>query len=326
MQVKSDGKDEKSVGRKWKEEEEIDSRLLEKVSYDLEDFPLQCREHVLERYAKKEIPWHWHSELEFLYVAKGEITCFVNNFTSVLKEGSGIFINMRESHRFQLSGGIGDIRSILLPAPFIFGKNNGFYKRYIAPIAGSGRYQYILLGQEKQWEKQVVKQMEEIRSCFENKLSEQMPSVVRNICTIWELFYRNREKITVTDPKQVMNPAQSRLQQMISFIQNHYSDPIALADIARAANISQSEAARCFKKYLGTAPVNYLIQYRLEAAKEKLQTSSLSVTDVAIQCGFESVSYFDRVFRKKYWLTPKEFRSNMEQDTSEMDKKTRNGE
>lgn len=43
-----------------------------------------------------------------------------------------------------------------------------------------------------------------------------------------------------------------------------------------------------------------------------LQSSETSITEIAMQCGFESVSYFDRVFRKYYWLTPKEFRGNMD--------------
>ena len=121
-----------------------------------------------------------------------------------------------------------------------------------------------------------------------------------------------RQEIPVTDPSQVRSPSQIRLQQMLAFIRRHYSEPITLGDIAGAANISQSEAARCFKKNLDVTPFNYLILYRLEAAKAMLQSSETSITEIAMQCGFESVSYFDRVFRKYYWLTPKEFRGYMD--------------
>ena len=297
------------MGGKWSQKESA-SNMLEQVTYEIADFPIHSRECVLEGKDRMVLPWHWHSQVEFLYVEKGEITCCVNTSSILLKEHEGIFINSKESHSILRNVGAGLIKTILLPA--VFGTDNYFYKECIKPIAHQEQYQYILLTSEKDWQKDILSEMEKLRCYCEKNIEKKMSSIIFSVCRIWEKLANFRQEIPVTDPSQVRSPSQIRLQQMLAFIRRHYSEPITLGDIAGAANISQSEAARCFKKNLDVTPFNYLILYRLEVAKAMLQSSETSITEIAMQCGFESVSYFDRVFRKYYWLTPKEFRGNMD--------------
>ena len=297
------------MGGKWSQKESA-SNMLEQVTYEIADFPIHSRECVLEGKDRMVLPWHWHSQVEFLYVEKGEITCCVNTSSILLKEHEGIFINSKESHSILRNVGAGLIKTILLPAEF--GTDNYFYKECIKPIAHQEQYQYILLTSEKDWQKDILSEMEKLRCYCEKNIEKKMSSIIFSVCRIWEKLANFRQEIPVTDPSQVRSPSQIRLQQMLAFIRRHYSEPITLGDIAGAANISQSEAARCFKKNLDVTPFNYLILYRLEVAKAMLQSSETSITEIAMQCGFESVSYFDRVFRKYYWLTPKEFRGNMD--------------
>ena len=299
------------MGGKWSQKESA-SNMLEQVTYEIADFPIHIRECVLEGKDRMVLPWHWHSQVEFLYVEKGEITCCVNTSSILLKEHEGIFINSKESHSILRNVGAGRIKTILLPAEFVFGTDNYFYKECIKPIAHQEQYQYIRLTSEKDWQKDILSEMEKLRCYCEKNIEKKMSSIIFSVCRIWEKLANFRQEIPVTDPSQVRSPSQIRLQQMLAFIRRHYSEPITLGDIADAANISQSEAARCFKKNLDVTPFNYLILYRLEVAKAMLQSSETSITEIAMQCGFESVSYFDRVFRKYYWLTPKEFRGNMD--------------
>lgn len=296
---------------KW-QQETSDSSMLEQITYEISDFPICSREWTLENYDRGVLAWHWHSQVEFLYVEKGEITCCVNTSSILLKEHEGIFINSKESHSILRNVGAGHIKTILLPAEFVFDTNNYFYKECIKPIAHQEQYQYIRLSGEKDWQREILTEMEKLRCYCEKNIAKKMSSAIFSVCRIWEKLANFRQEIPVTDPSQVRSPSQIRLQQMLSFIRRHYAEPITLSDIAGAANISQSEAARCFKKNLDVTPFNYLIQYRLEVAKAMLQSSEMSITEIAMQCGFDSVSYFDRVFRKYYWLTPKEFRGNMD--------------
>lgn len=138
------------MGGKWSQKESA-SNMLEQVTYEIADFPIHIRECVLEGKDRMVLPWHWHSQVEFLYVEKGEITCCVNTSSILLKEHEGIFINSKESHSILRNVGAGRIKTILLPAEFVFGTDNYFYKECIKPIAHQEQYQYILLTSEKDW-------------------------------------------------------------------------------------------------------------------------------------------------------------------------------
>jgi transcriptional regulator GlxA family with amidase domain len=91
---------------------------------------------------------------------------------------------------------------------------------------------------------------------------------------------------------------------MLSYIYENYAEPVTLADIAKAADISRSEAGRCFHTYMGCSPVEALIQYRLQMAHQLLSERTQTLQQISCACGFNSVSYFSRQFKKKYGYTP----------------------
>ncbi len=65
---------------------------------------------------------------------------------------------------------------------------------------------------------------------------------------------------------------------------------------------------RFFREIAGVSPIRYLISYRLERACSLLVHTTQSVTDIALECGFENISYFIRKFREEKGCTPKEYR------------------
>ena len=114
----------------------------------------------------------------------------------------------------------------------------------------------------------------------------------------------SHKKEGVTDQQTLI-----RLQKMLRYIQEHFSEDITLKQLSASAGISRSEAGRCFKKYYAQSPMAYVTLYRLKYAQELLWKSSLSVNEVACQCGFKDSSYFVKVFRKHLNQTPSEYRS-----------------
>lgn len=95
---------------------------------------------------------------------------------------------------------------------------------------------------------------------------------------------------------------------MLSWIDNHYAEKIALNDIARAGQLSRSECCRYFKRMLHTTPLNYVTDYRLQKSAVLLQQADSSITEVAYQVGFNSTSYFIEKFRKAMNMTPLAYR------------------
>ena len=93
---------------------------------------------------------------------------------------------------------------------------------------------------------------------------------------------------------------------MLSYIYEHYTETVTLEDISNAANISRSEAGRCFNTYMGCSPIDALIQHRLQMAQKLLNEKTQTLQQISYACGFNSVNYFSRQFKKTYGYSPRQ--------------------
>ena len=103
---------------------------------------------------------------------------------------------------------------------------------------------------------------------------------------------------------------ESKLLLVTDYINDNIASEIKLLDLASLAGISQYHFSRLFKKSLGISPNQYVIKQRVEGAKSLLKNPELSVTDVALQCGFNSHSHFGQHFRRFTGFTPKQYRAS----------------
>ncbi len=99
-----------------------------------------------------------------------------------------------------------------------------------------------------------------------------------------------------------------QLKRVTDYIHDHLEQEIRLSDLAAQLDVSQFHFSRCFKQSMGMPPHQYVIQQRVEQAKQLLDVSELSIADVALQCGFSSQSHFGQWFRKLRGMTPKAYR------------------
>ena len=119
-----------------------------------------------------------------------------------------------------------------------------------------------------------------------------------------------RQYMTVC-PQPVMYEGglpQRQLLQVLDYIDAHLHQELKLADLASLLGISEFHFSRRFKQVLGTTPHQYLLQQRIERAKQLLKQSDRSISDIALTCGFNSHSHLSKQFRKLTGITPKAYR------------------
>lgn len=92
------------------------------------------------------------------------------------------------------------------------------------------------------------------------------------------------------------------------YMEQHYMDDITVAKLAALGYVSPSCFNRRFKKEIGITPIEYLIEIRIERSKTLLRRKNISVTEIAMRCGFSSNSHFSSCFQSRLGITPSEYR------------------
>ena len=96
--------------------------------------------------------------------------------------------------------------------------------------------------------------------------------------------------------------------KVLSYINTHYMEDITLEDLASHVHLSRHYLVHLFRNETGKTPFEFITSTRLEQAKRLLSCTNLSIAEIAIQCGFESSSYFCRRFRTAFGTTPRAFK------------------
>ena len=102
---------------------------------------------------------------------------------------------------------------------------------------------------------------------------------------------------------------QRQLLQVLDYIDAHLGSEMTLADLAELVGMSQFHFGRLFKQSLGLSPYQYLLQQRVERAKQLLKQTDKPVVEIALDCGFNSHSHLGRKFRQLTGITPKAYRT-----------------
>lgn len=102
-----------------------------------------------------------------------------------------------------------------------------------------------------------------------------------------------------------------RIGQVVSALEEDFSRPWRLPDMAKDARMSVNNLLLTFKGALGTSPINYLLQVRIRKAMEMLRSSSSTISEIAFKVGFSDSNYFSRQFKRVAGVSPREFRNSI---------------
>ncbi|MCX7707790.1 MAG: ATP-binding protein, partial [Anaerolineae bacterium] len=102
--------------------------------------------------------------------------------------------------------------------------------------------------------------------------------------------------------------AQRLVRQAMAYIQENYAEPLSREQIAAHVGLSDDYLTSCFRKELGLTPMAYLNRYRIQQARQLLKNTHKSITEIALDVGFSSSSYFSRIFRRETGMSPEAYR------------------
>lgn len=276
------------------------------------DSAFPCASYIDGYHGERDVyPWHWHEELELAYVTQGECRVSVNDHTFLLREGEGCIINRRILHTYSGHGSTEAVLPNLLfhPALLYGTRDSVFWQNYVKKLVFSADFTHVVFSPSTTWQAQILDLSRSAYSLMEEKPYGFEFRVRAALSEILLLLLENR---TAASKEPAQNQIEmDRLLNMMSFIHMHYAEPLQVKQIADSASISTRGCLRCFQNIIGTTPMQYVMDVRIQKAKHLLSESRLSILETASACGFQSESYFIKIFRERTGLTPAKFKKGL---------------
>ena len=257
-------------------------------------------------------PMHWHDEMEIIKIIKGKYIVNINLKEYVVEEGDIVILKPCTLHSFKqyenekmasktimfdlsmLNSNVTDACSIKYFTPFLDNKVS---------------YPSILKPSDKGY-KNIKNCIDKLFLCYEEK-NEFFELQLKSY--LFELFYiLFKECFEIHDcSTKIKDDTTNDIKAILEYIKINYMNPISIKDLANVVNFSEHYFMRFFKKYMGMTCVDYINEYRLKIATNLLETTDMSIMEIAVKVGVNNISYFNKIFKKKFNLTPKEYRKNL---------------
>lgn len=255
---------------------------------------------------------HFHNDLEILYILEGELDIFIHSEHTIYRSGEFVIINPREMHELSSIN-----HSIILSLQI----DTSFCKHYYPAL------KYIVfdsnsLSNQRQ-HTEIIHQLLIISNTY---FSKEKLFEFRTMSLLNELFIQLMQHIPLhiltKKEREQSSIILNRIQRLIDYIEDGYSNKLLLNDLAAKENLSLSYLSHFFKAYFQISFQDYLTKVRCERAKYLLLSSDLRLLDICYSCGFSDIKYMNKGFYKLYGYTPKEFRNtktNIHSDSSTID-------
>lgn len=148
--------------------------------------------------------------------------------------------------------------------------------------------------------------------CIEQELKEQKPGYQETVLLYFNLFMidccRQALRSGVTSHFRQPRPRDARLEELRRYLDSHFADPLTLASLAQQVCVTPEYLCRAFKEYTGKSVFDYLLNRRIQEAMILLRSGDDKVSNIAMECGFNDLSYFSRKFKATVGRSPAAYR------------------
>lgn len=234
---------------------------------------------------------HWHGFIEIEFVIDGNCTHQYNGKLYHVKRGDAWIFTAHDSHIAICDKGLNVTKVSVKPE--LLHERLQKYLGFSHPLHCSFDETELHMIQDR------------LNTLFDEQEHPKMMTRVKASSIINELVLEVVRKSPVIPEKQNLGI----ISDVVSWMHGNYKKDISLTQIAELFSLTPNYLGRLFKNALGISYNDYLNSIRLKCACDLLVTSDNSIKVIAIECGFNSVEYFNSIFKKHYGITPSQYRA-----------------
>lgn len=282
----------------------IGSNQQEQTQHGSYDFPFAIYTNQLNLNVLGFINWHWHDEIQFIVITKGEIVVNIEQHSIILKEGESVFINSGILHSCKpYQDPSSTYICINVHPKYLIGYTGSIiHRQYINPYLKNPDFSYFYF--KNNTHESIIKALNEIIVLYEEKKFGYEYLIYMMMVKLWWNVINLKPKNNPQNIK-IMN---ARIKEILSYIHIHYREKIVINDIANHVNLCLSECCRIFKKNMNCTISDYIIDFRIEKSLNDLLYSDKSISEVSYNNGFSTPSFFINKFKQKTGITPQKYR------------------
>lgn len=252
---------------------------------------------------------HEHNFNELVIVFEGEGTHYTTNEKYHISQGDIFLIKPGTKHGYNNTKNLKIINLLYLPQQL----NLSFYDLSNSPgyhalfeVEPAMRQQHGFKGR-LHLSSGKLEYIKKLIHSIDKELNSAKPEAlfmaVSYFMQIIGILSRSYTKTEIPEQMEILS-----LSEVITHIESNYQHKITIADLTKKAFMSEITLYRMFKKAFNMSPVNYIISVRISAAREMLNNSNLSISEIAWKTGFPDSNYFSRAFKKLTGLSPRLYR------------------
>ncbi|MDF2961097.1 MAG: AraC family transcriptional regulator [Paenibacillus sp.] len=254
---------------------------------------------------------HWHEEAEFFYVIEGKTVFQVDTEYFEVKAGEAVFIHGGEIH----AGYAVDSGSACKFAAVVFDLNllnsstyDALQSRYLVPLQEKARMLPSHIRGTEPWEQNVLRSVTTVFDAYSRQLPGYELVVKAHLYLILSEIEAAGRWVQRGQASSADSGKIDRLKHVLSYIQANYDQRLRIKDLADRAHMSEGQFCRFFKSMTRKTPIEYINAYRVNQAASLLKHGNQKIVHVAMDVGFDNLSYFIKVFREQMNCTPSEYR------------------
>lgn len=277
----------------------------ERVFYNYSNqYPLYLERDYLSTYPNFSAESHWHDEVELLICHSGQMDYNINGTILSLTPGTGVFVNSRQLHYGFSNEHQECYFTCIIFSPKILASSSLLENTYITPLLQHPGYPYLFFQEDTSWGQELFSSILEIA-----QLHGSPHAILKTQKLLYQIWIALFEQLPDSNTANVsIDNHLPEVKAMMELIHTHYQEDLTLDQIAAAGHVCKSKCCKLFRHYLYRAPIAYLTLYRLQKSAILLQTTDLSITEIAYAVGFHGASYYAETFRKWMGCNPREFR------------------
>ena len=246
---------------------------------------------------------HAHTYYEIFYLKAGRCIYYLNGSSYQMNEGEMFLVNPGDMHYTTYEETVMSDRIVIhfnlkkLPKR-IFSEAS----HYMSRLQRSAK---IIL-EKKSGKSQIEKLLETMVN--ENDFPNEYSAELLRLYLLTLLLLMERDGIFLYENVSKNMVLSKDIEAAVFYISQNFSMPITLEEVAKEINLTPTYLSRKFKKEMNTTFKEYVTYIRIRRASQMLATTDDSITQIALNCGFNSSNYFKDCFRKIHGVSPRAFR------------------